>query len=51
MRSSFNIRLTVGVVVALTAATAVLYSLVFVSIQPGSLSAAFPPALVAGSND
>ena len=51
MRSSFNIRLTIGVVVALAAATTVLYSLVFVSIQPASLSAAMPPALAAGSND
>ena len=44
MRSTFNVRITLGVIVALAVATAVLHSLVFLSIQPASLSAAMPSA-------
>ena len=51
MQTSFNIRLTMVVVGALAAATIILHSLVFFSIQPDSLSAAMPPALVADPND
>jgi len=46
MQPTFNIRITLGVMVALAAATIVLYSLVFLSIQPESLSAAMPRAVV-----
>jgi len=45
MRSTFNVRPTLGVMFAFAAAIAVLYSLVFLSIQPESLSAAMPSAV------
>jgi len=43
MQQKFALRLTVEVIAALTAATAILYSLVLLSIQPTSLSAEMPP--------
>jgi hypothetical protein len=51
MQLKFSARLTIGVIAALATATTILYSLVFISIQPASLSAAMPSSLVAGSND
>jgi hypothetical protein len=44
-RSSFNVRITIAVIVALAMATIALHSLVYLSIQPDSLSAAMPPAV------
>jgi len=46
MRSTFNVRITLGVILALCAATAILHALIYLSIQPASLSAAIPPTLV-----
>jgi hypothetical protein len=46
MRSTFNVRITLGVIAALTLAIAVLHSLVFLSIQPASLSAEMPSAVI-----
>jgi hypothetical protein len=45
MRPSFNVRITVGVILALAGAIAVLHSLVFLSL-PESLSATMPSAVV-----
>jgi hypothetical protein len=47
-RSTFNVRITLVVIAALAAATVALHSLVYLSIQPESLSATMPPAVVAG---
>jgi len=46
MRPSFNVRLTLAVMLALAVAIAVLHSLVFLSIRPDSLSAAMPFAVI-----
>ena len=46
MRSTSNAGITLGVVAALTTAIVVLHSQVYRSIQPGTLSAALPPAVV-----
>jgi len=46
MRPSFNVRLTLAVMLALVVAIAVLHSFVFLSIQPDSLSAAMPSAVI-----
>jgi hypothetical protein len=48
MQPAFNIRITLGVIVALAVATTVLHSLVFLSIQPASLSAAMPISIASG---
>ncbi len=42
----FNIRMTLGVMVALAVAIVILHSLVFLSIQPETLSAAMPTAIM-----
>jgi hypothetical protein len=49
MGRTFNVRITLGVIVALVIAIAVLHSLVYLSIQPGSLSAAVPPTVIGHS--
>jgi hypothetical protein len=46
MRPNFNVRITVGVILALAGAIAVLHSLVFLSLRPESLSATMPSAVV-----
>jgi len=46
MRSTSNAGITLGVVAALATAIVVLHSLVYLSIQPGTLSAALPRAVV-----
>jgi hypothetical protein len=43
MRSRLNIKIALGSVVALAVATAILHSIVYLSIEPASLSAAMPP--------
>jgi len=48
MRSTFNIRITLAVMVALAAATTVLHSPVLLSIQPASLSAELPTVIGKG---
>jgi hypothetical protein len=47
VQSTFNVRLTIGVILVLAAAIAVLHSLVFLSIQPETLSAAMPSSVMA----
>jgi hypothetical protein len=44
MHSRFDIKITLGVVAALAVAITILHSVVFLSIQPTSLSAAMPTA-------
>jgi hypothetical protein len=46
--ATFDIRITLAVMVALAAATTVLHPLVFLSIQPTSLSAELPPVIGIG---
>jgi hypothetical protein len=45
MGSSFDLRITLGVIVALAVAIVVLHSLVYLSIQPASLTAAVPSVI------
>jgi hypothetical protein len=45
MRSRFNVRITLGVILALAIGIAVLHSLIYLSIQPEALSAAMPTTL------
>ncbi len=49
MQPKFALSLTLGVIAALTAATAILYSLVILSIQPASLSAEMPRVYITRS--
>jgi hypothetical protein len=51
MRSKFDVRITLGVVAALAVATTILHSLLFLSIQPASLSAAMPFKVVVGQSE
>ena len=48
MQTTFNIRLTLGVIAALAVTTVGLHLLVFLSIQPEALSAAMPSSVVVG---
>jgi hypothetical protein len=43
MGSRFNIKTAVSIIVALAVATAIIHSIVYLSIEPASLSAAVPP--------
>jgi hypothetical protein len=51
MHSRFDIKITLGVVVSLVAAIVILHSIVLLSIEPGSLSAAIPPGLVVSQSE
>jgi hypothetical protein len=46
MHSRFDIKITLGVVAAFATAITILHSIVFLSIQPASLSAAMPIAAI-----
>jgi hypothetical protein len=46
MHSRFDIKITLGVVAALAMAITILHSIVFLSIEPDSLSAAMPTRLL-----
>jgi hypothetical protein len=46
--STFDIRITLAIMVALTATTTVLHSLVFLSVQPTSLAAELRPVIGIG---
>jgi hypothetical protein len=43
MRSRFDIKIAASIIVALAVATAIIHSIVYLSIEPASLSAAMPP--------
>jgi hypothetical protein len=46
MHSRFDIKITLGVVAALAMAITILHSIVFLSIEPDSLSTAMPTRLL-----
>jgi hypothetical protein len=46
MHSRFDIRITLGIFAALAVAITILHSIVFLSIQPASLSATMPTAAI-----